>query len=169
MASGWLTFMPTLMQLVDSEALIRVNVLESDDLPSRCLYATPDFVDWLENTLSELVEDPIYGDLSPYEQVYAMFAEYVSGSDFSSDRRFRKMSSTPEYWVWEMKTVSIRIFGWVPNKDCFICCYGDEADKIKFLDSYNTYIAKTFYVRNQLPLDPPKYVAGGQYEQVISI
>lgn len=160
--------MSTLQQLAEDGILVKLDVLEENELPQRCIYALPKFVLWLQNVLPTMAEDAMYSDATPLEQVTVMFEDYASGEAFSTDRRFRKLSCTPEHWVWELKTDSIRIFGWVPHKDFFICCFGDSADTIKQFNMYGTYIAQTVYERNNLQLDSPKYVEGKDYPHVIS-
>ena len=106
--------MATLLELCDSESLVRLEVpLGPHDLIWRCLYGTPDFVRWLDEDLSNYDFDPLYANLSPLEQVGALFAEYVLGEPFASDRRFKKLKSTPDHFIWELKTEDVRIFGWV--------------------------------------------------------
>jgi hypothetical protein len=166
--------MATIDQLCDSEALVRIELeLLPRELPCRRLFGTKDFITWLENKLPNLErimphDVRIHGSLTPLEQVYAMFAEYVSGEMFPQDRRFKKLNRTPDFHVWEMRTDDVRIFGWVPKKDVFICCFGDGKDKIALLDSYGVYMAKTYKVREELDLDEPKVIVSRKYEDVIS-
>lgn len=161
--------MATLIELCESGQLEKIDPLEEYEQPWRSLYATSDFIEWLDGDLPEIEHEELHADLSPLEQVFAVFHEYVSGQAFSSDRRFKKLSFSPEQFVWEIKTDSVRIFGWVPQKDAFICCFGASADKVKLLNLYGRYIAKTSYVRSQLELDEPKCCQSGDYEDVLSI
>ena len=94
--------------------------------------------------------------------------EYSSGEEMLTDRRFKKLRYTPDLHVWELKTDEVRIFGWVPEKDAFICCYGDSKDKIELEESYGRYIALTSNIRNCMNLDDPKCVEHGEYQHVIS-
>lgn len=160
--------MTTMLELYDSGDINRIDPLEADELPWRTLYATLDFIDWLRDELPDLGHNGLYSDLSPIEQIFAVFSEYVAGDDFSSDRRFKKLSWTPDHHVWEFKTDEVRVFGWVPAKDCFICCYGDSKDEIEAQDSYGRYIALTLYVRNHMNLDEPKCLISREYIDVIS-
>ena len=160
--------MATLIQLCESGALDKIDPLEADELPWRELYGTADFVGWLSDALPALGHNDLYSNLSPQEQVFAAFSEYVLGEEFLDDRRFKKLSVTPEQFVWEIKTEEVRIFGWVPRVDAFICCFGDSKDQIVLEDSYGRYIAQTVYVRNQLDLDEPKLIASGELADVIS-
>lgn len=160
--------MATLAELCDSGVLDTIDPLEPDELPWRTLYGTTDFLGWLDQGLPILDHNPLYAELTPIEQVFALFAEYVSGDDFFSDRRFKKLSWTPDRYVWEFKTEEVRIFGWAPQRDSFICCFGDSKDQIELANSYGRYIAQTVYVRDQIALNEPKCVTGGSYEDVIS-
>jgi hypothetical protein len=160
--------MTTLLELCESGALDTIDPLEAGELPWRTLYGTTEFLEWLENALPILGHNELYSDLSPQEQVFAAFAEYVSGEEFIEDRRFKKLSWTPERFVWEIKSDEVRVFGWVPHKDAFICCYGDSKDRILVEDSYGRYIAKTVYVREKMDLDEPKLVSSGAIKDVIS-
>ncbi|MCR9112381.1 MAG: hypothetical protein NXH84_03855 [Rhodobacteraceae bacterium] len=160
--------MATLIQLSESGCIDTIDPLEEDELPWRTLYGTIAFLEWLENDLPNLDHDPMFASLSPLEQLFAAFAEYASGDMLLTDRRFKKLSCTPERFVWEIKTEDVRVFGWVPTKDTFLCCYGDSADRIKIEDSYGRYIAQTVYVRENMDLDEPKFVASGALEDVVS-
>lgn len=161
--------MATLLELCESGHLVKIDPLEEDEQPWRTLYATLEFIDWLEGTLPEMEHEEIHSHLSPIEQVFAVFYEFVSGEEFSSDRRFKKLSFSPEQFVWEIKTDSVRIFGWVPQKDVFVCCFGESADQIKLLNLYGMYIAKTSFIRGELELDEPKCCESGEYADVLSV
>lgn len=160
--------MATLIELCDSGALEVIDPLEAGELPWRNLYATMEFIEWLDGELPEVEHNALYSNLTPIEQVFAVFYEYVTGENFSSDRRFKKLHCTPNQHVWEFKTDEIRVFGWVPRKDAFICCFGDSKDNIEVNNSYGRYIAKTTNVRNTMDLDEPKLLESRSYLDVIS-
>lgn len=160
--------MATLDELCDGEILEVIDPLEEDELPWRRLYATPEFIIWLDEQLPSLPHNSLYSDLTPLEQVDATFFEYVSGENFATDRRFKKLSCTPDHSIWEFKTDEVRIFGWVPSKDAFICCYGDSKDTIETFGTYGRYIALTARARELIDLDEPKSVVGDRYTDVIS-
>ncbi|MBR9840291.1 MAG: hypothetical protein GYB50_20710 [Rhodobacteraceae bacterium] len=145
-----------------------IDPLEPGECAWRCLYGTPEFIQWLDEVLPQLGHDELYSDLSPEEQVFSTFVEYASGEVLSSDRRFKKLNWTPERYVWEFKTDDVRVFGWVPKKDAFVCCFGDSADRIKLFDSYGRYMAQTVYVRENINLDEPKCLRSGEYIDVLS-
>ncbi|OOY16751.1 hypothetical protein BMI85_06725 [Thioclava sp. DLFJ4-1] len=160
--------MATLIDLVESGTLDKIDPLEPGELTWRTLYATMDFLTWLEEGLPGLNHNELYSNLTPEEQVFSAFAEYVSGEELSTDRRFKKLSWTPDHRIWEFKTDEVRVFGWVPQKNAFICCFGDSADRIKATNSYGRYMAQTTYVRDNIDLDEPKYIDSGNYADVLS-
>ena len=161
--------MATVLELCESLRLREISPeLEPQELVHRCLYGTPDFVTWLENELPGYASDPVNIDMSPLEQVAVVFHAYVVGLPFSTDRRFKKLSWTPQHHIWEIKTDDIRIFGWIPRRDAFICCFGDLKSEIEIFRKYGLYIARTKYVRENMNLDEPKCVEGKDYNDVIS-
>lgn len=161
--------MATLEELEASGHLVRIDVpLDGGEQVWRRLFGTPDFVKWLDEDLPQLVTTVVGGEISPFEQVDARFHEYVVGEPIQDDRRFKGLSWTPEYHVWEFKTLDIRVFGWIPSRDCFICTYGDMKDNIELRNLYGRYIAQTVFAREQMPLDAPKFVASKEYDDVLS-
>jgi hypothetical protein len=161
--------MATIASLCDEGHLVAIDPgLEPDELPKRRLFGTPEFVRWLDETLPGLLGDSIGADLSPFDQVYALFFEYVIGNAFSTDRRFKKLNGTPDHYVWEFKTDDVRVFGWVPQKDTFICCFGDSKVAIETFQKYGRYIAQTKFVRDNISLDAPKFIESVRYVDVIS-
>ena len=161
--------MATLDTLVENESLVKIEVdLDVGVLPWRCLYGTPEFITWLDQILPNIVTTVVGGDIEPEEQVDAIFNEFVSGKAMSFDRRFKKLSATPETYVWEFKTLDIRIFGWVPKCDHFICTFGDMKDTIEVYRRYGRYVAQTIYFRTNLDLDEPKFIASEEYANVLS-
>lgn len=161
--------MATLQQLEQQNALICIDVgLDPDEQIWRKLYATPEFTTWLDQDLPQLESASVGCELSPYEQVDAIFYDFVIGESLDDDRRFKKLHSTPDRFVFELKTIEVRIFGWFAQKDHFICAFGDLTDKIKDHNLYYGYINQTEFVRNHLELDPPKYVDSRIYDDVLS-
>lgn len=145
-----------------------IDVLEEDEIPWRHIYGTRDFLHWLANVLPTLVSTTVGAQLTPLEQVYACFVEYSAGEPFNDDRRFKSLRRTPDLSVWELKTDDIRVFGWVPRKDCFVAAFGATADEIKTLDLYGRFMALTAYQRGILDLDEPKCIESKDYEDVVS-
>jgi len=160
--------MATLVELRNAGSLVDIDPLESHELPWRTLYATPDFINWLDVTLPLLPHKPEYSAMTPQEQVFASFADFASGAAFSDDRRFKKLSASPDNFVWEIKSEEVRVFGWVPEKNVFVCCFGDSKDNIVVNNSYGLHIARTVFMRTNLDLNEPKYVESKEYRDVLS-
>src|SRR5690606_4949012 len=112
-----LTYMATLSELEVRESLIRLEVeLDPGEQPWRTIYALPSFIPWLDETLPGLSTTIVGGDTEPAEQLDAVFHEYIQGAPLNLDRRFKRLSWTPDLSVWEFKTPDLRIFGWVPRR-----------------------------------------------------
>jgi hypothetical protein len=149
--------------------LLAIDVpLDGGDQVWRCLYGTPDFIRWLHETLPGIETRILGGKATPYDQVDSIFADYIVGEPMAFDRRFKKLSRTPDEFVWELKTPDIRVFGWIPMRDAFVCTFGGMKDDIEARNLYGRYIAQTIYVRNNLDLDDPKFVASAEYDDVLS-
>ncbi|ODR98427.1 hypothetical protein AUC68_08295 [Methyloceanibacter methanicus] len=149
---------------------MRVEVELEGELPWRTLLGTPAFVDWMANVLPTLESTIVGGDITPEEQVYSIFVDYVIGEHIqfhTEDRRFKKLNPLQRH-VWEFKTLDIRVIGWVASRDVFICTYGEMKDEMELMRLYDRYIALTFGFRNRLELDEPKAVTGDQYDDVLS-
>jgi hypothetical protein len=160
--------MATLSRLCEEGNLVPLDPgLEAHELPVRRLFGTPAFVEWLDSGLPNIPLDPIHADLSAMEQVAALFHNYLMGENFSNDRRFKKLNPA-QHHVWEFKTDGVRIFGWIPAKDSFVCCFGDSKDEIVTYSKYGRYVAQTRFVREGLNLDEPKCVESREYDDVIS-
>lgn len=160
--------MATLSELVEKGDLSRIEVeLERGEQPWRRIYAIPTFTAWLGDKLPTL-STSIYADAEPIEQVDAVFHEYIVGEHLSTDVRFKSLSWTPDWSVWEFKTPDIRVFGWVPERDVFICAYGDMKDNIETFHLYGRYIVQTKYQRDQLDLNEPKFIASKKYDDILS-
>ncbi|MER9855240.1 MULTISPECIES: hypothetical protein [unclassified Mesorhizobium] len=161
--------MATVATLEADGVLVRIEVeMNAGTMPWRRLYGTPDFVKWLQNVLPMLTTAIVGHEIEPSEQVDARFNEFISGENMLDDRRFKKLSWTPDHFVWEFKTLDIRIFGWMVEKDCLICTFGDTKDEIERLRKYGKYIAQTVYARNNLGLDEPNFVNSKEYCDVLS-
>lgn len=161
--------MATVIELCEDGALVRIDVpLDANEQPWRRIYGTPEFIGWLEEQLPLFQTTVIGGDIEPLEQVDAAFHEYVVGDRMVRDVRFKFLSWTPDYSIWEFKTADIRVFGWVPEKDVFICTFGDMKDDIELYKRYGRYIVQTKYVRDNLDLNDPKFIESKEYSDVLS-
>lgn len=148
--------------------IVRIDVELDEGLPHRFLYGTPRFIDWIEKQLPKLKTGLMASDLEPYDQVFERFRQYIVGTQLRGDRRFAPLSCNPELWVWELKTTDVRIFGWVPKMDHFVCCFGCHADLVKEKKLYPAFIREVDRTRRDIDLDPPKAIEFKEYENVLS-
>lgn len=161
--------MATLTELADDGRLERIEVDLEDRLPFRCLFGTPGFVAWLENDLPLIQTGAIGAETTPLEQVDALFFDFISGVHFQEDRRFHPISYNPDLFVWELKTLDVRIFGWFVKMDHFVCCFGDHKENLlRIAGRVERLAAQTSFVRQQLPLNEPKHLVSKEYANVLS-
>ncbi|MBN9332973.1 hypothetical protein [Devosia sp.] len=165
--------MATISVLADNGDLNRVEIeLDSGRQPWRCLYATPEFSEWAGSALPRLETGVMQAEITPNEQVYALFADFIEGKHFEENKRFRSLVYHPVEHVWELKTVDVRIFGWFAQMDQFVCCFGEHKDVLmdptEVTRTYGRYILRTNFERERLNLDPPKSVEYKDYANVLS-
>lgn len=159
--------MATLATLAQQGGLTRIDPeLGHAQQEERLIYGVPTFVEWLENRLPQ-IESVLRAPDTPLEQVDAVFADFAAGEAMAYGKEFRRLRPG-EDGVWEMRTPDIRIFGWFPNKDCFVAVFGDDASRIKDHGLYAGYRDQVVRARNDLDLDEPKYLDGAEIEDVIS-
>jgi hypothetical protein len=161
--------MATIAELALAGDLIQIDVpLEQGELSWRRIFATPAFVEWLDKVLPTLESTTIGADSEPHEQIDAVFHDYVIGEHMVIGKKFKRLKYNPDLSVWELKTSDVRVFGWVPAKDVFICAYGDLKDEIELKNAYGKYIAQTHFARTQMNLDDPKVIESKEYYDVLS-
>ena len=89
---------------------------------------------------------------------------------FQYDRMFKDLIPDKDE-VWEMKTVDLRIFGWIYRPRIFIAVFGDYADLYKGRNSTKSYadaLRKVKNARDGLDLDEPKF-RGGKFDDLVRV
>lgn len=160
--------MDTLSALLADPSILRLEVsLGPRDLPVRRVYGTRSFIDWLEERRVRLEPSKLGVDLSIIEQIDSIFYRFIVGDSLRNRWDFRcvKVESNP---VWEFKTPDIRIFGWFPDKDCFIAVCGGWADHIKDHDLYRGYRLEIRRLRRDMNLAKNLCGRGTTPDDVIS-
>ena len=161
--------MPTITDLVDSGAIVRIDVeLAPRDQPLRLLYGTPQFIECLQGLLRGDEPSQRLGQTSPAEQVDDLFHSFLSGEPLIFTRQFRVVRAE-ENAVWELKTPDIRIFGWFMAKDCFVAVFGNWADTVKDHDLYRGYRIAIRRLRRELGIDATLCVRGVEPDDVLSV
>lgn len=161
--------MVTFDSLEASGAIVKVEVnLGARELPKRLLFATPDFICWMEERVAKAEASPVGADLSPLEQLDYLFYTFVSGKPLIHSRQFRIIRPERNA-VWELKTVDFRIFGWFIKRDCFVAVFGDWADHVKDHELYRGYRLEIRRLRRELGVGDALCVEGVDPDDVISI
>jgi hypothetical protein len=161
--------MPTITDLVDNGAIVRIEVeLAPRDQPLRLLYGTPQFVVWLQEALAGAEPQQRLGQTSPAEQIDDLFHSFLSGAPLVFTRQFRAVRAEDNA-VWELKTPDVRIFGWFMAKDCFVAVFGNWADTIKDHDLYRGYRIAIRRLRRELGVDATLCVKGVAPDDVLSV
>jgi hypothetical protein len=160
--------MVPLADLAERELIVPIDVpLGPREQPARLLYGTPDFIRWLSERIRLNEASPLSADMTPVEQLDNLFYLFVSGQCLAYSRQFRYIKAE-KHAVWELKTPDFRIFGWFPAKDCFICVFGDWADKVKDHDLYRGYRLATRRVRREMGIGQNDCVQSLDPDDVIS-
>lgn len=155
--------------LVASEAIVKVEIqLGRKESSKRLLFATPSFVNWLNDRVSRDEPSSLGAVLSPVEQLDFLFYTFVSGKPLIHSKQFRAIR-VERNAVWELKTVDLRIFGWFPMRDCFVAVFGDWADHVKDHDLYRGYRLEVRRLRRELGVGDALCVEGVNPDDVISV
>ena len=161
--------MPTIEHLVSSGAISRIEVaLVGREQAQRLLYGTPDFIAWLQTLADGAEPEKRVGQATAAEQIDQLFYLFLSGARLNNIRQFRYIRAEKNA-VWELKTPDTRIFGWFMQRDCFVCVFGNWADKVKDHDLYRGYRIAIRRLRRELGIDNTLCVQGVDPGDVLSV
>jgi hypothetical protein len=161
-----LTYMATLEQLESGGILHRYDAdLSHFEMPERCITHTPDFWTWFETVLKQRPKKR-GRDLSPYEQVEQIFYDFIIGRPMAYSVDYRKLEPIPQN-TWELKTLDVRVFGWLTRKRHFLAVCGDLKDNLTSAKLYKPHIKAVTDFRTALNLDDPKAVTGVSANDVL--
>lgn len=159
--------MATLVELAADGWFTKFDpVLRPDQQELRLLYALPRGQSWLESSLPAL-ETVFEKEESPAEQVDALLATFCAGELLIHTRQFHVLQHV-DAGIWELKTPDVRMFGWFPMKDCFICSNAEDATHIKRHGLYVGFRDEAIRERSKLPLYASKYISGDDPNAVVS-
>jgi hypothetical protein len=160
--------MLTIADLVANGAIVKIEVeLAAREQPSRLLYGTPGFIQWLRQVLDGGRPPACVGEATPAEQIDDLFSSFLSGEPLVFTKQFRVIRAE-ENAVWELKTPDVRIFGWFAAKDCFVAVFGNWTDTIKDHDLYRGYRIGIRRLRRELCIDETLCVKGVSPDDVLS-
>ncbi len=160
--------MATVIDLVAADRLFKLDpALEDNEQEWRLIYGLPKLLPTLQTALPTWKSHWRIEE-SPTQQFDALLEVFCSGDTLTFDRRFKPLITHVKDGIWELKTPDLRIFGWFHVKDCFIASAMDQTFNVKSYDLYAGYANESVYHRNQLDLDEPKFVPGGDPNVVVS-
>jgi len=154
--------MATFEKLIEDRLLIQVAPkLPHGQFHERKVFAFPECVEWMKS-VKEMKTGRFQCASSPLEQLVERLRQWIAGEEIARDRMFHDMRPVSDN-VWEMKTVDLRVFGWMYRKRQFIAVSGGFADHYKPPTKIRTYADDRRAVvaaRDALPLDGQKFATG---------
>jgi hypothetical protein len=159
--------MTTLLKLRDRGKLFGFSDRTIQKQPLRLLFLAPTLTDWLNDDLQGLVAGR-GRDLSPYEQVYAIFTEYVYESGFSGVGDFVNIIPQSQ-GVYEMKTTDVRIFGWFYRPCQFVAVVGDLKKNLIGTNLVSTHRKTVTGFRKSFHLDKPEFVRNQHVRELLRV
>jgi len=164
--------MATLDTLVARGVLIPIHVPLGNEPERRWIYGFPEFEEWLKSVVPHLESGRLKGSEPPMEQLdYALY-RWTSGKRIQYDRHFKDLMPLKDE-VWELKTLDLRIFGWMHRPMNFVAVFGDYADLYKppskeRFGRYETAKQKVISARQMLDIDEPKF-AKGTFDDLVHV
>lgn len=160
--------MATIIDLDHQGVLMKLDPeLDHPQQELRRIYLGPKLVTWIADTLPNLESDRGL-ETSPLGQFDELVAVFCSGETLTFDWQFKPLNYVQD-GIWELKTADLRIFGWFPEKDCFIGVIADTKARIlefKLVTPYANVEVAPF--RNNLDLDEPKFIDGKDPHAVVT-
>jgi hypothetical protein len=158
--------MATLSKLIADGLVLRWQVeLSPRQQPERSLLLLPELPGRMAEALAAGSTWNI--EESPTQQLDALTVVFVTGQPLAFGRQFKPLIHHRE-GVWYFKTADVRLFGWFPHRDCFIAAALGGADLTKRYRLYRAFAEEVGWLRTNLPLDDPKFVAGDDPNAVVS-
>jgi hypothetical protein len=156
--------------LMDLERAGRLQKYDPDlswrEQEYRCVYLLPSAVAWMRDKLPLEISD-LRLERTPEEQVFTFLENFCAGHELWFPRQLHSLRHV-DSGVWELKTADVRLFGWFPIRDHFVCSNGDMATRVKDGHLYERYRDEAVQMRDALNLDSPKFIAGGDPDDVVS-
>ena len=157
--------MATPSTLTDHGSLLRYEDHEEIHPAERLLFLFHELADWIDGTL--VYQPRIRGrDLTPLEQVEALFHDFVYIKDFSGVGLFVNIIPQGE-GVYEMKTPDVRVFGWFYRRAQFVAHSGALKNDIKGTRAVDHIRREIVRARSRLKLDQPAFIRSSKIHELI--
>jgi hypothetical protein len=165
-----LTHMATFDKIIQEKILLPVVVrLGRNKFPERTLFAYPESLTWMKQTVPTPVTGRQQSAQTPSEQLILRLQQWISGDQIKPGPMFREMSHPPDSDTWELKTDDLRLFGWMYRPKTFIIAshgYADDYKEPTKIRDYADDVRAVVEARSVLPLDEPKLVRG-KFDELI--
>lgn len=159
--------MATILELVAKGDLEKIDPdLDPDELEERQIYMLGSLVGRVEKTLAS-IESRWETELNPSEQLDELVYNFVSGEPLNYPRGFHDIDHKRD-GVWMLKAPNLRLFGFFPTKDIFVCTDLVEAGVVKHQVTYAGMAEQSWFKRESLDLTPPKFIEGSDPSDVVS-
>lgn len=159
--------MTTIESLKQEKTIVKLVIpLRENELELRTIYVSQRFISWMKENMIEFSAKNTDMDLSPKEQMYKIFRQYVIGEDFDSDRKLKCLHPNGKF-IWEFKSVDLRVFGWFYKPGIFICVAANFTDIVKKSNLYAGYVNEAVKFRIDSGLDKPNFVNSLRYCDVL--
>lgn len=159
--------MATILELVASGELVKIDPQLADhEMEDRQIYLVAQAVDPLTALLATMVSQ--WGiESTPAEQLDELVHHFATGGALDFPRQFHDLEHLRD-GIWELKSADLRLFGWFAERDVFVCASVADANVVKAAGQYAGYCEQTWFRREQLPLDDPKFLPGKEPVDVVS-
>ncbi len=159
--------MPTILDLVRRGDLVKIDPdLDEDEFELRMMY----FVRGGDVRCDELLakmQSQWNIEVSPIEQFDELVYNFATGGMLECPRQFHVLCHKRD-GVWELKAPDLRLFGFFPMKDIFVCTDVADANQVKAAGQYSGYCEQCWFKRDRLDLDDPKFITGTDPRDVVS-
>jgi hypothetical protein len=155
--------MATFEKVIEAKLIIPVVVrLPRGRFYDRHLYAFPDCLKWMKETVPTLKTGRIQSAQTPAEQLMLRLQQWLSGQPLQKGPMFKEMEYPKDNDVWALKTDDLRMWGWMYQPRKFIIASHGYADHYKepTTKNYSDNDRTVMQARDALPLDAPKFVKG---------
>jgi len=159
--------MATILELFARGELEKIDPqLAADEMEERQIFLVAGVADRLNALLNNMVY-PWDTETTPAEQLDELVYHYATGGALDYPRQFHNLVHARD-GIWELKTPDLRLFGWFPVRDCFICSDIADANVVKQTGQYAGYCEQAWFRRERLDLDEPKFLTGEEPSDVVS-
>lgn len=133
----------------------------------RYLFATPELAEWFENVLPGIALSDDVEEDSLLTQVGIEFYSFRYGHELREPHDIRLLAPL-DHSVWELKSPSLRLFGWFPEKNYFVVHVAEEKRKLSSWADYQPFIDEVVRFRESVVGFLPSHIKSGRLWDVVS-